>query len=296
MTPPRTRTPRETTAVTTTDGQQPGTELATFDVSTSKYPILFDAGGEGSFTELIRQNFGDEGITPDVLDKITLPTGGDTYWRVPDEPPIKELRGVIVFWGTTRAFWKVSKDEAGGETTPPDCASADGRVGRGEYGPGQPLAVAAGNPAGQCATCPMNEWDSAKKGSGKACKEQRRLWFLPANSILPMEVQLPPTSIRPFKGYMARLTGKGIPFFAVETVLKLDSVRMGGNDVAVVNPARGDELAPAEATAAFNYGETIKGFLQNVASQSSNGDAEQGPGGANDPFTDGIPPDLADPA
>lgn len=289
---PRTRSPRETTAVTTTAPavQQPGTELAVFDVSTSKYPVLFGDEGGGSFAELIEQNFGDEGITPDVLDKITLPTGGDTYWRIPDEPPAAELRGVIVFWGTTRAYWEQGLDDAA-ETTPPDCASAEGRVGNGRYGPGS-----AGNPTGACATCPMNQWDTGKGGRGKACKEQRRLWFLPQNSILPMEVQLPPTSIKAFKGYMARLTGKGQPFFAVETVLKLDSVKMGSNQVAVVNPSRGAELAPAEAQAAFTYGEQIKGFLQNAArTAASGGDVEQGPGGANDPFADDIPADLADP-
>ena len=65
------------------------------------------------------------------------------------------------------------------------------------------------NKAG-CATCPHNEWASAKTGKGKACKNNRKLILLPADSddIESAELgvlSVPPTSLKAWKGYVHQL-------------------------------------------------------------------------------------------
>ncbi len=79
-----------------------------------------------------------------------------------------------------------------------------------------------------CAECPMNQFDSAETGSGKACKNQRRLAFISANGLDSAEaieaadvvqLKVPPTSLKPWKGYVRAVAQQGgHPMFVVTTV------------------------------------------------------------------------------
>lgn len=242
----------------------PGTSLATFDPSTSKFPVLFSGEGEGSVAQILEDNFGDEGFSTADLDRIKVPSGGGTSWEIPDEDPTREVSGVIVHKQPTRSFWFKKRGEDGEEDGPPDCYSDDAKVGVGVFGPGS-----ASNPSGECAECPMNVFGSSTTGSGegKACKEQMQLFLLQPESILPIQLSLPPTSLRPFKKYMTRLASKGKSFMSVTTKFTLVVTKGGGQTYSVVDPARGDELQPAEAAAARGYGQMIQGLLEASAKQ-----------------------------
>lgn len=76
-----------------------------------------------------------------------------------------------------------------------------------------------------CSECPMNEWGSADRGRGKACRNRRRLALVPAGDFdrdggfepyedpehfLKAEVAylaLPPTSLNSFGSYVKQLAG-----------------------------------------------------------------------------------------
>lgn len=241
---------------------EPGKGLATFDPSTSAFPVLFSQDGEGSVAEIIADNFGDEGFSPADLDRVTVPAGGGTSWEIPDEDPTRVIEGVIVHKQPTRSFWFKKRGEDGEDDGPPDCYSDDAKVGLGAFGPGSEA-----NPSGECASCPMNVFGSSDTGSGngKACKEQMQLFLLQQDAVLPVQLSLPPTSLRPFKKYMTRLAGKGKSYMAVVTKFSLVVTKGGGQTYSVVDPARGADLKPEESMAARGYGQMIAALLQQAA-------------------------------
>lgn len=237
----------------------PGTDLVPFDPSKSHFPVLFDSG-DGGINEIIAENFGNEGFRTTDLERVTIPAQGGKHWIIPDEQPSEVIEGVVVAKQPTRSFWvKDPDDPEHEEGAPPDCASADGVLGNGLFGPGS-----EGNRSGECGGCPMNAWGSGK-GKGKACKEQMQLFMLREGSVLPTQVTLPPTSLDGWRKYMMRLANKSTPFYGVVTRLKLaqDKGPVGPYSYAV--PERGEALAAEEKAAAKQYGETISAAFSAAA-------------------------------
>lgn len=82
----------------------------------------------------------------------------------------------------------------------------------------------------RCASCWANEFGSAERGKGKACKNRLRLAVLPAGDVEPEVLvrqdpallRVPPTSIKHFSKYAKQLSGAmKKPPFAVVTELEL---------------------------------------------------------------------------
>jgi hypothetical protein len=127
-------------------------------------------------------------------------------------------------------FWDKGLDDGAGGS-PPDCSSPDGDAGIGwnrtEEGEerydvdGTQTWIGSHN----CETCALNQFGSADKGDGKACKEVRMLFLLQPGEILPMAVALPPTSLRPATAYFLRLAQRGISYHQVETEISLEAVK-----------------------------------------------------------------------
>lgn len=69
-----------------------------------------------------------------------------------------------------------------------------------------------------CAECPRNEWGSAEKGRGKACRESVRVALLPSATNVEKEAtwhcRIPITSVPSFKNYAGELLGMGKPLHA----------------------------------------------------------------------------------
>lgn len=160
---------------------------------------------------LISDSLGNEELTPRDLEKLTVPGATDeAVWTVAGmngEEKVKELAGVILMVGSRRDYW--ADPYQPGQTTPPNCTSSDGVSGE-------------GNPGGPCEACPMNKFESAPVGKGKACKESRSIFFLRSGSLLPTVISTPPTSLKSWKQYLVRLTGWGKRPQAVITKLGLD--------------------------------------------------------------------------
>lgn len=183
-------------------------ELAVKGTVASDYAIM--TIGEGSdIGEVIEENLGGENISTQDLVRIKVPAGGSKIWSIPsisgDDEELKELEGIILFTQVQRAFWQ--EDYTGG-STPPDCFAADGKVGE-------------GSPGGQCLRCPNSKFQSASNGRGQACTQKHAMFLLRQDSLLPMIVSIPPTSLKNSKGYLLDLISKRKMISSVITRLTL---------------------------------------------------------------------------
>jgi hypothetical protein len=165
--------------------------------------------------EVILENLGGEMSLSD-LDSVRVPTAGGTTWVIPDvengDRSEKVLRGIVVFQTATRGYWEDSFEATGGGT-PPTCYSKDGKTG-------------IGNPGTSCGTCPLNQWESDRRGGkGKACREMRHMFMLQGDSLLPLKAVMPPTSVKAAHQYFVRLASRGIPYYAVMTEVTLEQTR-----------------------------------------------------------------------
>jgi len=171
--------------------------------------------------EIMRANLPALAASPWDMDRAKVPSGGGSTWEIPDldegVKAAKSLEGIILHWLSIRSYWQSGLDEGDG-ASPPDCWSPDGHIG-------------TGNPGGVCLTCFLNAWGSATKGDGKACKEKRILFLLQPNAYLPLLVQVPTMSIRPFNQYMLRLASAGIMYHGVVSGLTLEKSQQRGGGI-----------------------------------------------------------------
>lgn len=220
--------------------------------------------------EVIQENIGDEPINPFDLDRIKVPSGGMSSWEVPTlegTQNMPKLEGIVVHWKSCRAYWE--KDINAGEgATPPDCSSADGKVG-------------IGNPGGMCALCPKAQFGSAPPKNGKPsnaqwCKAGRLLFFMTKDNVLPMIVAVPPTSIAPMKRFFMRLASKKIPYHGCVTQLALKkTANKGGIQYAQIEPSMVEKLNPAEAAMVKGYTDTIKVALDKVGLEKTDVEGDE---------------------
>jgi hypothetical protein len=196
--------------------------------------------------ESIAENFEDEELGPNDLDRVRVPSGGQLLWLVPDleegEIALKTIEGVMVMYRTTRAYWESTMEDSGGGS-PPDCSSQEGKIG-------------IGNPGGNCNKCPLNQFGTGRGERGKACKEMRLIFVLRPQNLLPLVMVLPPTSIQPFKKYLQRLANNGIGYKKVVTTVGLkesqnkDNIKFAQASFGVADDKGGKKLFLDDASAA----------------------------------------------
>lgn len=153
------------------------------------------------------------------FDRVKVPSGGAVYFELPGDDPenpdtVKELKGVILHHHAINCFY-IEKYTGGNSA--PDCGSIDGKIGEGE-------------PGGDCLKCPLNQFGSGENGSGKACKNKRRIYLLREGEIFPILLTLPTGSLKEFTNYIAkRIVAKGKRSFEVVTKITLKkAVNSGG--------------------------------------------------------------------
>lgn len=192
-------------------------------IEPNEFKALAVLGNEpGALAELIRENIGTD-ISVFDLPRIKVPTGGGTFWNYqtaegPQSTPA--LEGIIACKHATKSRWDVDYDDAS-ETTPPDCHSADGITG-------------IGKPGGDCATCPFNQYETATKGSGKACKDMADLFIITRNGIVPTAIQVPRTSLKSLKQYGIQIMNAGLSIHDVLTKFTLRTEKKAGKDTAII--------------------------------------------------------------
>jgi len=176
-------------------------------------------------TDIMKTNAGIGGIRAFDLDRVTMPAGGGLAWEVPTlKGPVQvnSIEGIIIHWKDTRSYWP---DAYSGEHQPPQCSSNDSITG-------------VGDPGGSCATCVFAQWGSAngktagKRGRGQACKQARMLFVLRENDLIPILINLPPTSVKACHKYFMRLiSGDGIDsYYSYGVITKISLTKTKNTD------------------------------------------------------------------
>jgi hypothetical protein len=238
----------------------PTTELAKIPVYEGpEYAIMRQTSAE--LRELFEENMDDADEFD--LEGISVPGGGGLTWSIPDlngEPvAVEELVGVIVLKGVRRAYWEKSFDETGGGS-PPDCSSLDAKRGtgyiRGDDRTKEPMERS-------CEKCPMAQWGSKKpedpEDNQQACARRTLLFLIGPGDVVPQKVDLAPTSVVPFKKFMARLTKFNVKRSSAVVGLGLmnDKSRTGIK-YSLVRPRLISQLPPSAAEAMKAFGKALE--------------------------------------
>lgn len=207
-------------------------ELAT----TTSYAIMDTDPRE--VAEALREATGGQAVSPFDLDIIKVPSGqGAPMWMVPTpdgDTAVKSLDGVVIAQRTVRAYWSSGIEESGGGS-PPDCSSQDGITG-------------VGDPGGDCATCPFAQFGSDRSGRGQACKANLLLFTMTEDSVIPLVVKVPPSSIQPVRKFMLRLAGFRTPMWGAVVSLTLQKAKnAAGIDYFQIAPSLASRLSEQDA-------------------------------------------------
>jgi len=209
--------------------------------------------------ELVEMNIGGGTVSAFDLDRIQIPTGGLTVWTVPtlegeDHP--KTLDGIIIHMADPRSYWAQGFDESGGGT-PPDCQSEDGVSGYGSRSEGEPEGHHS------CATCPLAQFGSDHRGRGQACKAQKAIFMLREDTLLPICLVLPPTSLGFAKKYFMRLLSHNVMASGVITRWELQKVQNpDGINYSRAEPSSVRPLNKSEREKVKAYTATILPYLE----------------------------------
>lgn len=187
------------------------------------------------------------------FERIKIPSAGSTVFEVPGENPnepdaVKEFSAVILYHHPLFAYYK---DKYTGGSNPPDCGSFDGVIGEGD-------------PGGNCAKCPYNQFGSGENGS-KACKNRRRIYVLREGEIFPLLLSLPTGSLKEFSRYIKRLLSKGKKSNSVVTRFSLKkAVNSGGIAYSQAQFAVDRNLTAEEYALVSKLSEQVKAYSKHI--------------------------------
>jgi len=184
------------------------TKLAVKEAAITEMVKFQDYAGEGRACKIfdVKDNAkGIKGRIPQI--KIIHPA---QIFEDPAGKKLEEITCIILHHSAANAYWKKSFNEGGGGHRP-DCSSLDGLT---------PMATEEnGTCAKNCSVCKKNQFGSAEKGIGKACKNMWRLHIIIPGQLLPKRLTLPPSSLGPLQDFLISLIDYKIPHEAV--IIKL---------------------------------------------------------------------------
>ena len=185
--------------------------------------------------EALADNLGGEQIREFDLPTVKIPSGGQTSWSVPSvsgEKIVKTIEGVIIAHKWTRGYWADSLDDTGGGQ-PPDCSAPDARTGTGFpfRKPGEVIAPDAEPVTMACEECPNSQFGSARSGRGQACQHRKLIMLLPPTGLLPLIVNLAPTSGQPARDFFLGLSGEEPPVSYRRAHVKIGLEKVQGQGV-----------------------------------------------------------------
>jgi hypothetical protein len=146
--------------------------------------------------QMLSEALDGESLKQSDLDRIKIPSGGGTDFKVPgvNGQAIKkeQIEGVILYARKVRGYYK---EKYTGGKNPPDCSSFN-------------CIDGYGDPGGKCATCPNDQFGTAHEGDGKACKERYLMFVLPPDEILPIVISAPAGSLAQTKKFLLDMSAK----------------------------------------------------------------------------------------
>ena len=198
--------------------------------------------------------------------RIKIPSGGTLQFELPSDDPEnpdyeKNLVGVILFHHPNNAYWPEGREYD--DNTAPFCSSVDGKQGIGE-------------PGGICASCALNEFGSAAEGAGKACKNMRVLYLLRSGDFMPLQVTLPPTSLKPFREFMNQsfLLRRRTSYGSVIQI-GLKKMSNGKDDYSVATFRRLYDFEGEELAQIRKYTNDFKKLIRMMLEQRTNANESQ---------------------
>jgi len=242
----------------TNDQQQPTTAVAVRPSNYKEFkgtvPALVTQRG---LAEMIGEQMGDLGIGTFTLPRIKVPSNGATTWVVPavdGDTAMKTLECVIVAVKGNEFSWYRDSQITGNK---PDCVSHDGVHGYGNRDMNLKLkdGEVAEQSAQLCAECPWHQWGSERKNHrGRDCGERMLLFLAMPDTMLPMLLSVPATSLKPVRKYGRDMMAFGRIASGVVTRLSLRKERIGENDVSIIVPEFAGDLSDQDAAQAKAVG------------------------------------------
>jgi hypothetical protein len=220
--------------------------------------------------EIFDENLGGGSLDISALDRVKVPSGASPFWTVPSlegDKPQTTIDGIIVYFRDNKAMWVKSQEESGGGSSP-DCTGrlipideAGSKVwqGRGVRWEGDTVGPH------DCGNCPFDQFGSSDKGAGKKCKDTRMLGVLMQDSVLPMLVNVPPTSLAIIRKFFTQLLARRIPFYGVRVSIGLNKTKnKAGTDYCEVTLSVLETLSPEIREQVKSYVEMIRPALERV--------------------------------
>lgn len=169
---------------------------------------------DGDMIEAIKEEM--DGLGKFQFPRVRIPSGGAITFELPgedeDNPEIaKSVTGIILYHHPANARWL-------GKFGDPDskviCSSIDGKTAK----------EADTGAVRTCSDCPYNQFRDDV--GGKDCKNMHRLYLLMEGSPFPVILTLPPTSLKPFKNFVAmQCLGRGLRVHDVITKISLKKIQ-----------------------------------------------------------------------
>lgn len=237
---------------------------ATDLVPLEKYTIV-EKGEEGF--DLLRETLEGQDVSEFDLPRVSVPTGGATTWEVPGltgDDSMKEIQGVVVFYKNSRSFWT---DPYAGGNEPPNCSARDAKHAVADEDTEIPAQRDEETGKLLCETCAHSEWGSSETGSGRgqACKLTRQLFLIAPDRMLPLVVNLPPTSLKRASNYFLNLANYNKDYRKIVTRIGLE--KTSGNNVpdySVATFLAGDDLDEKTAEFIAKYADVMRGAFEAV--------------------------------
>ncbi len=223
------------------------------------YPVLFKPDESMA---LLKANLGNEKLSAGDLSRIKVPTGGGKFWAVPslsspDGAAVPVIEGIIIFSKIVRAYWAKAYGADAGANNPPDCVSENSQVG-------------VGSPGGDCDTCPFSQYGTARGPNGEekrsqACKQVRPLFMLLPDSVLPVIVNVPPSSLKVVRSFMLGAMNAGRHYSEIITRLALvQEKNKDGILYSRIQPSAVRPLEPGEIARVREYARSMNPLLDNT--------------------------------
>jgi hypothetical protein len=162
------------------------------------------------------------------LHKLKCPSGGGTAWEVSTlagPEAVQDLKVVLALTKGNQRAWNATPYEESGGGSPPDCSSTDGVTGYGN----NTLDAEAERGEHKCAQCHWAQFGSSRgQGAGQDCRQTATILVFQENSIMPMRLSVPPTSLGNLQQYFMDLLGAARRPAAVVTSLTLEKAKSEG--------------------------------------------------------------------
>lgn len=226
--------------------------------------------------DLLAAQAGEMGDRIDIPRVKVMPAGVGMFEFADNNDTVRDFTGVILGSHAKNVLWdkQFGQQSSNEEENLPACSAQDGRFGTVREGfvhlglPGnrrflnggvataaaQAEAVSNGGVAGtgveqvECRTCPYNQYGTGRvfrpqsSEKGKANTNQRVIYVLMEDRMLPVALVIPPTSLTAFDKYVGDLLNRRIPVQAVVTKFSQEVLGTGGVRYGTVKFSQADRL------------------------------------------------------